>query len=390
LYFAILSKLRDPRGEVTVFERNPRGVTYGWGVVFWDDLLDNLRRGDGSSARRIQAGARQWYDQQACVGAQAPAHMGGYGFSIGRSLLLSILTARAEELGVDLRFEHPVDDLARLAGADLVVGADGANSRVRQLGAPHFAPRVDVGRNHYIWLGTHKVFDVFTFAFERTAAGWIWFHGYRFNDDTSTCIVECSPRTFHGLGLDTLGPDEGVALLQDIFARHLDGHRLINQRAGLANTPWLNFTRISNRRWFHHEVVLLGDAAHTTDFSIGSGTKLAIEDAIGLDRALRTCPHRLPDALRTYQHDRAAAVTRRQDAARSSAAWFENVDHHIETDPVRFAYSLRTRRDGAVPLASLSWLLHQATQYTAGRAARRWVSTAKRRARGQPHSKPPT
>lgn len=382
LYFGILSKLRDPAGVVTVLERNPRGVTYGWGVVFWDDLMANLHRNDPVSARRIYSAAVQWYDQQVRIGDRPAAHMGGYGYSIGRALLLSILTERAEELGVEVRFDHPVEDVARLRGVDLVVAADGANSRTRELLAERFEPAVEVGRNYYIWLGTHKVFDVFTFGFERTAAGWLWFHGYRFNADTSTIIVECAPATWCGLGLDTLGPDESLQLLRDIFARHLDGHDLIDQRAGPDKTPWLNFTRISNTQWYADNVVLMGDAAHTTDFSIGSGTKLAIEDAIGLDTALRAYPV-VPDALVRYQHDRAAAVTIRQRAARSSASWFENVQRHIEADPVRFAYSLRTRRDGAVSRASLSWLLHRATQHAAGRMARRWISAAKRRSSGQ-------
>ncbi|MDT5027223.1 MAG: anthraniloyl-CoA monooxygenase [Micromonosporaceae bacterium] len=383
LYFAILSKLRDPGVDVRVVERNPRGVTNGWGVVFWDDLLAALARTDPESARRIRATANQWHDQQVHVGAAKPARMGGYGFSIGRARLLEILTSRAESLGVrvdfDTRSEDPVADFP---DADLVVAADGANSRIRARYAEELEPTIEEGRNRYIWLGTHKTFDVFTFAFERTSAGWLWFHGYRFNSDTSTCIVECPPGTWDGLGLGELDLDGSVALLQDVFAGELDGHELINQ-SGLAGvSPWLRFADVTNQHWSHGNVVLVGDAAHTTHFSIGSGTKLAIEDAIGLDRAMRAHAG-VAEALAAYQRDRAAAVALRQRAARRSTAWFESVPERIEIDddPVRFAYALRTRRDLSAP-GGVSWMLHQATQYPLGQRARRLVSSTKRRLRG--------
>jgi anthraniloyl-CoA monooxygenase len=376
LHFAILSKLRDPATEVTVLERNPRGVTNGWGVVFWDDLVHGLRRSDAEVARQILADANQWHDQEVQVGEAKPARMGGYGYSIGRARLLDILTARAESLGVRLEFGAEVD-ATRFADADLVVAADGANSRTRATYADHFQPTIESGRNYYIWLGTRKLFDIFTFAFEETPAGWVWLHGYRFSDEYSTCIFECSPETWHGLGLDTMELDDGIEMMAKVFARELDGHELINQTGRSGKLPWLRFTDITNQRWYHQNVVLLGDAAHTTHFSIGSGTKLAIEDAIGLDQALRAHAQ-IPDALAAYQAERSSAVGVRQQAARVSTAWFENVAEHITVDPVRFAYSLRTRREQP---AGLSWVLHRATQYRAGQVARRWVSTAKRRLR---------
>jgi anthraniloyl-CoA monooxygenase len=377
LYFAILTKLRDPASDVVVVERNPRGVTYGWGVVFWDDLLDSLYRADKKSGELIKASARQWYAQEVYVGTESPAQAGGYGFSIGRNDIREILTDRAAELGVKVIFDHPVTDVKEWADADLVIACDGANSQVRTQLAAHFEPQVETGSNYYIWLGTKKVFDAFTFAFVETPSGWIWFHGYRFNADTSTCIVECSPRTWRGLGLDQLPPDDGIAVVQHIFADKLDGHPLINRLGGSVTARWLNFTRITNLRWFHDNIVLMGDAAHTTDFSIGSGTKLAMEDAIALDRAIGQHAD-LPAALRAYQAERKAATLLRQTAARSSAEWFENIDDYINANVVTFAYSLRARRDLSRSPSGLPWLLHRATQYPLGRAGRRWVSTVRR------------
>ncbi|MBO0872806.1 MAG: FAD-dependent monooxygenase, partial [Pseudonocardia sp.] len=317
LYFAILSKLRDPAAEVTVLERNPRGVTYGWGVVFWDDMVHGLRGSDPETARLVLAGANQWHDQQTHIGGEKPAHMGGYGFSIGRTHLLNLLTERAESLGVQVRFDTEVD-AAELPDADLVVAADGVNSRIRSQYVDEFKPTVDYGRNYYIWLGTRKLFNVFTFAFERTPSGWAWLHGYRFNDEYSTCIIECAPETWRGLGLDTMDADAGLAKLQEVFARELDGNELISQTSGAGKTPWLNFADVTNQNWYHDRTVLMGDAAHTTHFSIGSGTKLAIEDAIGLDQALKA-HSALPDALAAYQRDRGTSVAARQASARASS-----------------------------------------------------------------------
>ncbi len=384
LYFAILSKLRDPGAEVLVVERNPRGVTHGWGVVFWDDLLGGLIRSDPDTARRIREAANQWHDQEVHVGDAKPARMGGYGFSIGRARLLEILTARAEALGVRVDFDTRSEDpVGAFPDADLVVAADGANSRIRARYADEFKPTIEEGRNHYIWLGTHRVFDVFTFAFERTSAGWAWFHGYRFDSDTSTCIIECPPETWDGLGLDELELDESIAVLQDVFARELDGHQLINQVGPTGKLPWVRFADVANQHWSYGKVVLMGDAAHTTHFSIGSGTKLAIEDAIGLDRAMRAHLS-LPDALAAYERDRSSAVLVRQRAARGSTAWFESVAQRIEVDAdsVRFAFALRSRRDGDGTPTGISWMLHRATQYPAGQWARRLVSSTKRRLRG--------
>jgi anthraniloyl-CoA monooxygenase len=380
-------KLRDNDHDITVLERNPAGVTYGWGVVFWDDMLDDLYHNDLESAREIRDRSVVWDDQEVHVRSKQTIPIGGYGFSIGRKPLLEILAKRATDLGADVRFECEVEDLSEFAGADLIVACDGVNSRMRQLYADQFQTNVEVGWNKYIWLGARKVFDAFTFAFEETDAGWIWFHAYRFNADTSTFIVECSPETWKGLGFNEVGSDESIALLEEIFSPYLDGLPLISQTRHLDKAPWLNFRRITNEKWHHNKVVLMGDAAHTTHFAIGSGTRLAIEDAIALAEKLHE--HKdLQDALEAYEEERGAALFMLQDAERNSTRWFENVQHHIDQDAVRFASSLRYRRRGKAIPDEVPWhyYLHRTTGVIAAlrryrRRLRRWFFSAKRELR---------
>ena len=243
--------------------------------------------------------------------------------------------------------------LSELADADLIVACDGANSTVRRLHGDHFQTNVEVGRNKYIWLGTDKVFDTFTFAFEEVPAGWLWFHGYRFCGDASTCIVECPQETWEGLGFDTLGPDETLRCLEGIFQRQLAGHSLFNQRRDLDKAPWLNFRRITNEHWYHDKVVLMGDAAHTTHFTIGSGTKLAIQDAIGL--AARLDQHDdAGSALGAYARERQAALARPRRSARNSTRWFESIPGYIDLDARQFATLLGRRDRFSRPLAQRS------------------------------------
>jgi anthraniloyl-CoA monooxygenase len=239
----------------------------------------------------------------------------------------------------------------------LIVACDGANSQVRQLHADHCQTNIDIGRNKYIWLGTHKVFDAFTFAFEQTDAGWIWFHAYRFDEGTSTCIVECSPETWEGLDLGELGPDESIALLEDVFERYLDDYSLINRMHHLGKTPWLRFRRISNEKWYHEKIVLMGDAAHTTHFTIGSGTKLAIEDAIGLAEKLHEYKD-LEAALKAYEKERRTALLILQSKAQRSSQWFENVERHIDQEGINFAYSLLHRRQDISAAEAIPWHCH--------------------------------
>jgi anthraniloyl-CoA monooxygenase len=383
LYFAISMKLRNKDHDITVVERNPAGITYGWGVVLWDDMLETLYKNDPESTREIRDSSGHWDDQEVRVRGKDTTYLGGYGFSMARKRLLDILANRAIDLGTDVQFEREVEDLSEFADADLVVACDGVNSQVRQLYADQFQTNVEVGRNKYIWLGTHKVFDAFTFAFEKTDAGWIWTHAYRFNNDTSTCIVECSQETWEGLGFDELGPDETIALLEEIFEPYLDGHLLINQMCDAGRTPWLNFRRVSNENWFHDNIVLMGDAAHTTHFTIGSGTKLAFEDAIGLAEKLHEHED-LQAALEAYEEERRTAMLMLQSVACNSAQWFENIQSYIEQDAIQFAYSLMKRRQDNITPKDVSWdyQLHLATQKIAAlRRLRRWVRYARRELR---------
>jgi 2-polyprenyl-6-methoxyphenol hydroxylase-like FAD-dependent oxidoreductase len=374
LYFAILMKERDRNHDITVFERNPAGVTYGWGVVFWDNLLDQLYASHPPTAREISASAFRWKGQQLAVEGREPVHLEGSGYGIGRHRLLELLVDRARALGVDVRFEHDVGAGAAPEG-DLIVACDGVNSRLRQLHAGEFETRVHVGRNRYIWLGTTKVFDTFTFAFVPTAAGWIWCHAYGFDGETSTFIVECSPETWSGLGFDQLGRDETVALLEQLFASQLEGHALRTSVGGNGGAPWLNFRTLTNKTWRHENIVLMGDAAHTTHFTIGSGTKLALEDAIALAAKLSEAST-LEQALVEYQLERKLALRFAQTEARLSARWFENVRRYVELDPPRLFVLLRLRRSPLLPHIppSVYYRLYETTRNVrALRKVRRWV-----------------
>jgi len=343
LYLAILLKGRDPGHEITVLERNPAGVTYGWGVVFWDDLLEGLAANDPPTAATIAGEAFRWTGQRILVDGQPEAGLDGYGFSMRRQRLLDILTSRALELGVEVRFEAEVEDPAQLEGHDLVVAADGVNSRLRRAHPGSFGTRIDTGRNRYMWLGTTKVFDAFTFAFVRTPAGWIWCHAYGFDATASTFIVECSPETWAGLGFGQLGLEAGIARLEELFAPQLDGHRLVAQGPDRERAPWLSFRTVTNERWRSGNLVLAGDAAHTTHFTIGSGTKLAIEDAIGLAAALGAGDD-LGTALAAYERDRKLALLLLQREARNSAGWFEHLPRYIDRGAPQFAALLQHRR----------------------------------------------
>ncbi|MBU2666822.1 FAD-dependent monooxygenase [Actinoplanes bogorensis] len=379
LYFAVLAKLADPAHDVTVLERNPAGVTYGWGVVFWDDLLDDLFAYDPVSARRISDAACRWDEYEVRATGKSVSHLPGYGFSLGRHKLLSILGTRASELGVDIRYSS---DLSVVPDADLVVACDGAGSAIRSQDASHFGASVDMGRNKYIWLGTKHVFDTFTFGFEKTHAGWIWYHAYPFDDGTSTFIVECTPAVWSALELDRLDGAAGCARLETIFARHLGGERLIDHRAEAGGTGWMSFRRVTNQRWDNGNVVLMGDAAHTTHFAIGSGTKLAMQDAMALADAVASGAP-LPVALERYEHRRRADLVPLQRAALASSEWFERMPEYADLPSAQFSYALSNRR-GEYPL--WRYLLHLSTQRSVPRAMLRSALSARRwnRARRRP------
>ena len=375
LYFAILMKRQDPSHEITVFERDPAGLTYGWGVVFWDDLLAQLHDGDPESAREITEGSFRWEDQVVDVQGKGTVRMGGYGFSTSRQRLLDIFARRAMDLGVQIHFEREIEDLSQVADSDLTVACDGVNSRLRRLHADQFRTTIDVGRNKYIWLGTTKVFDSFTFPFVETDAGWIWFHAYGFSGDTSTFIVECSPETWSGLGFDTLGTEEGINLLERIFERYLEGHPLMSRVRDPDKTPWLNFWAVTNEAWHHGNLVLMGDAAHTTHFTIGSGTRLAIEDAIALADQLDRHGS-LGSALDAYGTARRGAMREPRRRARRSARWFESIHRYVELEAPQFATMLARRDRFSRLLAKMPARWHWRL-YHAARKATLWLRRGK-------------
>jgi 2-polyprenyl-6-methoxyphenol hydroxylase-like FAD-dependent oxidoreductase len=376
LYFAILMKKRHPGHDVTVLERNPVGVTYGWGVVFWDDLLDELRASDPLTAQKVGANAFRWNGELLTVQGQDSVHEEGIGYGIGRRRLLDLLVERAQGLGVEVEFEVAVDRLAELPPADLIVACDGVNSRIRQLHADQFETYVRVGRNKYIWLGTSKVFEEFTFAFVQTVAGWIWCHAYGFDGETSTFIVECSPETWSGLGFNVLAEGDTLRRLEQLFASHLDGHPLQSKSLKDGGARWLNFRTLTNEKWHHHNTVLMGDAAHTTHFTIGSGTKLALEDAIALAATLDEDAE-LEPALEAYGAERRNALLTAQSDARFSAQWFENIPRYVDLDAERLFALLRERRSPLLPRISppLYYRLYQATHaITPLRKLRQWAA----------------
>ena len=345
LYFAISMKLRDAAHDIHVFERNARGVTFGWGVVFSDQTVANIEANDPVSAKTITDRFAHWDDVEVHHKG-AVNRSSGHGFiGIGRKLLLDILAARAEELGVGLHYDTEFGpELAEWVDYDLVIAADGVNSRVRDRYADHFGVDIQVRANKFCWLGTTKVFDAFTFAFEQTAHGWIWAHAYRFDDGLSTFIVECSEPTWRGLGFDRISQDEGIALCESLFAQQLGGHRLMSNAAHLSGpATWLNFRRVLCERWAHDKIILLGDSAHTAHFSIGSGTKLALEDAIKLAEVLNRPGLTRAAALDEYQAERTVEVLKLQNSARNSTEWFETLDRYLDFEPTQFAYSLLTR-----------------------------------------------
>ncbi|HVM38730.1 MAG TPA: bifunctional salicylyl-CoA 5-hydroxylase/oxidoreductase [Sphingomicrobium sp.] len=345
LYFAISMKLRDPAHHIELFERNRADSTFGWGVVFSDQTVENLMANDPVSGATIRDEFAHWDDidihiRGACI------RTSGHGFiGIGRKRLLNILQERARDLGVVLHFEHEASpDLEDWQGYDLVIAADGANSRIRDLYAEHFGVDVQVRRNRFVWLGTAKTFDAFTFAFEQLPEGWVWAHAYRFDEDCSTFIVEMAPETWQRLGLDAMEQPQALAWAERVFAKYLDGATLMSNAAHLSGAAmWLNFRRIICEHWSHQNLILLGDAAHTAHFSIGSGTKLALEDAIKLAEVLNRPGLSREQALAEYRQERSVEVLKLQNSARNSTEWFETLERYIDFEPIQFAYSLLTR-----------------------------------------------
>jgi anthraniloyl-CoA monooxygenase len=345
LYFGISMKLRDPSHQVTVLERNRANDTFGWGVVLSDDALSRMQVNDPVSTNAIRDHFAYW-DDIAVVHDGVRTVSGGHGFAgIGRKQMLILLQARARELGVEMQFETEFKSAEEYRrDYDLVVASDGLNSRVRSEYEDVFKPDIDTRRCKFVWLGTHQKFDdAFTFIFEKTPHGWVWAHVYQFDATTATFIVECLPETWDRWGFEDMSKEETVETCRKIFEAHLGGHELMSNAAHLRGSAvWIQFPRIVCERWYHENVVLMGDAAATSHFSIGSGSRLAFDSAIALADYLHSEPT-LEAAFQRYQAERRVEVLRTQSAARNSLEWFEEVERYLDMPPPQFAYSLLTR-----------------------------------------------
>ncbi len=340
LYFALLAKKRDPSRDVTVIERNGAGETFGWGVVFSDETLSNLLDADDVTCKAITNRFAHWDAIDVHFRGETIRSV-GHGFSgIARRELLRILQSRCAELGVKLEFGREIEakDADKYSKeADIVVACDGVNSKIRAARSKQFGTTFDRGKAKYTWLGTHRVFDAFTFAFEENDDGLFQAHAYKFDDATSTFIVECDEASWKNAKLDIKSETESIAYLEKLFARHLQGNSLLPNKSS-----WLDFVTVKNENWRDGNVILLGDAAHTAHFSIGSGTKLAMEDAILLADAIDTHDD-VAKALDAYESERRPLVARTQRVAQGSQRWFETVRRYRDTEPLDFAFNILSR-----------------------------------------------
>jgi anthraniloyl-CoA monooxygenase len=338
LYFAILMKKLDPSHEITLIERDGPNDTFGWGIVFSDQTFSYLKDNDEQSYAEISSRCEIW-DNVDVVHRDHKITIRGNRFSgIGRLAFLNILQKRCRELDVEIKFHMNVTDPAELDAFDLLIGADGANSVVRRAYSDSFQPSVEMRKNKYIWLGTHKIFNGLTLTFRENEAGLFIAHSYKFNKTTSTFIVECSERTWTGAGLDGMGDEATCEYLAEVFKKDLEGHALLSNNF----VRWLNFPLVKNNQWHHKNVGLLGDALHTAHFSIGSGTKLALEDSIALAKCFEANQD-VEAALEEFQRVRKPIVDAYQEAAYSSLLMFEDAEEDMHLDAIPFAYKMMTR-----------------------------------------------
>jgi len=337
MYFAILMKKANPSHEVTIYERNGPDDTFGWGVVFSGKTLANLRAEDEDSHAEITRSFEAW-DNVDVVSRESRISVRGNSFSgISRLQLLKILQRRCEQLGIDLRFRSEVTDLETLRGCDLFLGADGVNSTVRKIYENEFKPHLDVRPNRYIWYGTNKLFHGLTLTFRENEAGVFAAHSYKFNKTTSTFIVECDQETWEQADFANRDDADTRTYLEQVFSPDLEGQPLLSN-----NSKWINFLLVKNTRWWFDNVALLGDALHTAHFSIGSGTKLALEDAIAFHHSFESSAD-VPAALDHFEATRKPVIEEYQEAAMESMLWFENARRYMHLSPVELAYALMTR-----------------------------------------------
>lgn len=344
LYFAILAKKANPNWDITVLERNRPDSTFGWGVVFSDKTMGGFKEADPETHLAITQAFRHWDDIDVFFKGQKLTS-GGHGFcGISRMKLLEILQQRAAGLGVSLEFEAEISDPDPYAAEyDLVVASDGASSITRRKHESVFKPNIQVRKNRFIWLGTRKKLDAFTFDFRENEWGWFTLHAYRFDADWSTFIVETPEKNWLQAGIDKMSTEESIAFCEKLFAERLEGNSLLSNARHLSGSAvWLKFNRILCEKWHHQNIVLIGDAAHTAHFGIGSGTKLAMEDAMVLARVLGNQSGAVSAALEQYQSEREVEALKLQSAARNRMEWFEQVERYVQLDPVQFTYSLLT------------------------------------------------
>lgn len=339
LYAAILLKKARPEAAITVVEKNPRGVTWGWGVVFSEQTITHFAEADADSYAAISQAFARWeaidvHFKDRCITSRGHDFVG-----IRRVKLLDILAARAEQLGVHIEYDVEVDGVEHFADCDLIIAADGVNSNIRAAHEQVFQPTITPGKAKFIWLGSTKLWDTFTFLIRENEHGLFQVHAYRFDVDTSTFIVECDEQAWRNAGLDTADEEASIAYCERLFAKELDGAKLLGNRS-----RWINFPELRCKTWRKDNIVLLGDAAHTAHFSIGSGTKLAMEDAIELVAALTEQPNRaLPDSLAAYEQRRGLDVAKLQRAASVSQQWFEDISRYKHFEPEQFVVSMMTR-----------------------------------------------
>ena len=338
MYFAILMKRQNRKHEITIFERDGPNDTFGWGIVFSDQTFSYLEDHDKKSFTAITRACQKWDNVDVVHKGQKVTIRGNKFSGIARLAFLNILHKRCQELGVDIHFNTNVPDLREMPPADLLVGADGANSMIRRTFSKAFEPSVDLRKNKYIWLGTHQIFNGLTLTFRQHQAGLFIAHSYKFSEDTSTFIVECSEATWRNAQFDWKTDPETCQYLATVFEEDLGGHRLLSNNF----VRWMNFPLVKNRHWYHQNVVLLGDALHTAHFSIGSGTKLALEDSIALAKCFKSGAD-VETTLSEFQATRKPVVDEYQDAAYASLVQFENAHEDLHLDPIPFAYKLMTR-----------------------------------------------
>ena len=338
LYFAILMKKAEPAHRIRIYERNGPDDTFGWGVVFSGKTLANLRAADEESHAEITKQFEAW-DNVDVVHRDEKISIHGNSFSgIARLQLLKILQRRAEQLGIEISFRTEVNDVEALRGeCDLLVAADGVNSTVRLQYVEQLKPQLDLRAHRYIWYGTNQLFHGLTLTFRQNSAGTFAAHSYKFNKQTSTFIVECDPETWKRAGFDRMPDDETRAYVAEVFSPDLDGHPLLSN-----NSKWIQFLLVKNENWFFENLVLLGDALHTAHFSIGSGTKLAMEDAIALAESFQKTSS-VSEALAHFAETRKPVIEEYQSAAFESMLWFEQVRNYIHLSPIDLAFSVMTR-----------------------------------------------